>query len=50
MVATRAGWEGIPAVKAQAVMPIDDNLVSRPGPRIVAGLQAVIAIVHPEVK
>ena len=50
MVATRAGWEGIPAVKSQAVMPIDDNLVSRPGPRIVAGLQAVIAIVHPEVK
>jgi len=50
MVTTRAGWEGIPAVKAQAVMPIDDNLVSRPGPRIVAGLQAVIAIVHPEVK
>jgi hypothetical protein len=25
-------------------------LVSRPGPRIVEGLAAVVAIVHPEVK
>ena len=46
MVATRAGWEGIPAVKNQSVFPIDDNLVSRPGPRIVAGLAAVITIIE----
>jgi len=46
MVANRAGWEGIPAVKNQSVFPIDDNLVSRPGPRIVAGLAAVIAIIE----
>ena len=50
MVANRAGWDAIPAVKNNGVFAIDDNLVSRPGPRIVAGLQAVIAIVHPEVK
>jgi iron complex transport system substrate-binding protein len=50
MVAKRAGWETIPAVKNNGVFAIDDNLVSRPGPRIVAGLQAVITIVHPEVK
>ena len=50
MVAKRAGWSDIPAVKAQAVMPIDDNLVSRPGPRFVEGLKSVIAILHPEVK
>ena len=50
MVAKRAGWETIPAVKNSGVFAIDDNLVSRPGPRIVAGLQAVITIVHPEVK
>lgn len=50
MVAKRAGWSDIPAVKSQAVMPIDDNLVSRPGPRFVEGLKSVIAILHPEVE
>ncbi|NBU64087.1 MAG: ABC transporter substrate-binding protein, partial [Chloroflexia bacterium] len=50
MVAKRAAWGSIPAVKNNAVFAIDDNLVSRPGPRIVAGLQAAISIVHPEVK
>mgnify|MGYP000022227953 CR=1 FL=1 len=50
MVSKRAGWETIPAVKSNAVFAINDNLVSRPGPRIVAGLQAAITIVHPEVK
>jgi iron complex transport system substrate-binding protein len=46
-VAARTGWEGIPAVKDGNVYPIDDNLVSRPGPRIVDGLRAVIAVLHP---
>jgi iron complex transport system substrate-binding protein len=49
-VATRAGWDAIPAVQNQRVFPIDDNVVSRPGPRIVQGLQAVVAILHPELK
>lgn len=49
-VATRAGWEAIPAVQNQRVFPIDDNVVSRPGPRIVQGLQAVVAVLHPELK
>ncbi len=49
-VVARAGWESIPAVQNQRVFPIDDNIVSRPGPRIVEGLQAVVAILHPELK
>lgn len=49
-VIARPGWETIPAVQSQLIYPIDDNLVSRPGPRIVDGLAAVVAIVHPEVK
>lgn len=49
-VADRAGWATIPAVAAKQVFPIDDNLVSRPGPRIVDGLRAVVAILHPDVK
>jgi iron complex transport system substrate-binding protein len=47
-VLKRPGWQGIAAVKQQRVAPIDDNLVSRPGPRIIAGLEATARIIHPE--
>lgn len=47
MVYDRAGWEEIPAVKNQAVYPINDNVVSRPGPRIVEGLAEVVNVLHP---
>lgn len=47
-VATRAGWKAIDAVKNNAIYPIDDNLVSRPGPRLVDGLEALVKIIHPE--
>jgi iron complex transport system substrate-binding protein len=47
-VLKRPGWQVIAAVKQQRVAPIDDNLVSRPGPRIVAGLEATARIIHPE--
>jgi iron complex transport system substrate-binding protein len=47
-VGQRPGWQAITAVKQQRVEPIDDNLVSRPGPRIVEGLEATAKIIHPE--
>ena len=47
-VLKRPGWQAIAAVKQQRVAPIDDNLVSRPGPRIVDGLEAAAKIIHPE--
>jgi iron complex transport system substrate-binding protein len=47
-VLKRPGWQVITAVKQQRVAPIDDNLVSRPGPRIVEGLEASARIIHPE--
>jgi iron complex transport system substrate-binding protein len=47
-VAARAGWSGISAVKENRVMPFDDNLVSRPGPRLVDGLEALAKAIHPE--
>lgn len=47
-VLTRPGWEAIDAVKTRQVFGIDDNLVSRPGPRIVDGLQATARLIHPE--
>ena len=33
-IAERAGWSEIPAVKNNKVFVIDDNLYSRPSPRI----------------
>jgi iron complex transport system substrate-binding protein len=31
------------------VFPFDDNLVSRPGPRLVDGLEALARLLHPGV-
>jgi iron complex transport system substrate-binding protein len=47
-VAKRPGWNVIDAVKNNRVFPIDDNLVSRPGPRVVDGLEAAAKLIHPE--
>lgn len=48
-VLERAGWETIEAVKSNNIFPIDDNLISRPGPRLVDGLEALAKIFHPGV-
>jgi iron complex transport system substrate-binding protein len=46
-VATRPGWEGMAAVKAGAIRPIDDVVVTRPGPRLVEGLRALALAINP---
>ena len=48
LVAARAGWSEIAAVKNNRVQSFDDNLVSRPGPRLVDGLEALAQAIHPE--
>lgn len=47
-VAARPGWEGIAAVEDDKVFPIDADLVSRPGPRLADGLEAIVRILHPD--
>jgi iron complex transport system substrate-binding protein len=47
-VADRPGWNAIDAVKNAQIYPFDDNLVSRPGPRLVDGLEELAKIIHPE--
>ncbi len=44
----RPGYAGLAAVKDGRVVILDDNLVSRPGPRIVAGLRLIAEGLHPE--
>lgn len=46
-VAARPGWEALTAVQNGQVFPIDDNLISRPGPRWVDGLEALAKLFHP---
>ena len=41
-------WKSIPAVKMNAIYVVDSNLVDRPTPRIVEGLEAIVRIIHPE--
>ena len=47
-VKARAGWGGMSAVKSGAIFPIDDIVVTRPGPRIAEGLYAIVKLIHPE--
>ncbi len=43
----RTGWAGLAAIQNGQVYPFDDNLVSRPGPRLVDGLEALAKLLHP---
>lgn len=47
-VRQRNGWAGMTAVKIGAIKPVDDVLVSRPGPRLVVGLRALALAIHPD--
>lgn len=46
-VAARPGWKEMAAVENKQVYAFDDNLVSRPGPRLVDGLEAMARLIHP---
>lgn len=48
-VAGRPGWSGIRAVIDGNIAVVDDALITRPGPRLVDGLRALIRALHPEV-
>jgi iron complex transport system substrate-binding protein len=48
-VAARPGWESLSAIQNGQVFTFDDNLVSRPGPRLVEGLEALVELLHPGV-
>lgn len=47
-VGQRPGWENLSAVQDGNIFPFDDNLASRPGPRLVDGLEELAKILRPE--
>lgn len=49
LVAARPGWGGMTAVRDGAIRPVDDIVVTRPGPRLADGLLALARAIHPEI-
>jgi len=47
-VKARPGWAQLKAVAEGKVVPFNDDLASRPGPRMLDGLQSLAAAIHPE--
>lgn len=48
IVKARPGWSTMTAVKAGAIRPANDTLITRPGPRLVEGLRNLLVAIHPE--
>lgn len=46
-VGKRAGWEGMTAVKNGKIAPVDDIVITRPGPRLAEGLYDLVTAIHP---
>ena len=46
-IAQRPGWENLSAVKEGRVVPFNDDLVSRPAPRLVDALEELAKLLRP---
>jgi len=44
----RAGYQALKAVQNNKVFTLEDNLISRAGPRVIDGLEQMARIIHPE--
>ena len=45
----RPGWENVKAIKEGKVYYVDENIIQRPTPRLVDGLEQFAKIIHPEI-
>ena len=43
----RVGWSDISAVRGGRVHPVDADLISRPGPRVIEGLESLAKVIYP---
>lgn len=48
-IAGRPGFDSLTAVSGDRVYLLDDNLVSRPGPRVAEGIEQIARALHPDV-
>jgi cobalamin transport system substrate-binding protein len=49
IVRARSGWSTMTAVKAGAIRPVNDLVVTRPGPRLADGLRDLARAIHPDI-
>jgi len=47
-VSARPGWDSIPAVQNGRIHPVDPDIVSRPGPRLIEALETLAALLYVE--
>lgn len=47
IIKQRSGWTQIPAIQNDRIVAIDDDYISRPGPRLTQGLLDVARALHP---
>jgi iron complex transport system substrate-binding protein len=48
IVSARPGWSNVSAVKDRRIYAIDDDIASRPGPRIVDAIETIAKALYPE--
>ncbi|WP_173917244.1 ABC transporter substrate-binding protein [Halobacillus sp. Marseille-Q1614] len=48
-VLNRDGWSEVPAVKNEQVYDVDNDTVTRPGPRLIDGVERLGELIYPEV-
>ena len=48
-VLAREGWAEVPALKKQQVFDVDSDTVTRPGPRLIEGVETLAELIYPEI-
>jgi iron complex transport system substrate-binding protein len=48
-VLAREGWAEVPAVKNEHVFDVNNDTVTRPGPRLIEGVETLAELIYPEV-
>ncbi len=48
MLAGRPGWDAVSAVRGNAIYAVNADLFSRPGPRLIDGLESLAYLFHPD--
>jgi iron complex transport system substrate-binding protein len=48
-VLSRAGWEEVPAIKNEQVFDVNNDTVTRPGPRLIDGVETLAKLIYPEI-
>lgn len=48
-VLNREGWAEVPAVKNGKVFDVDNDTVTRPGPRLIEGVETLAELIYPEI-